>query len=151
MRLHGGFSVLRSHIQHTDLCKVAYSTVNDVVLPVPLHVVSYTNTPDFPFTITSERSRNMILQGMEQYLEEHQAITQRMCSVIDVQNVQPWNERDLTASTISSEGDLLLPENYIMLHSHFPEEYQQASDQLEHKGSVRRFWSVQVSHMHKRL
>jgi hypothetical protein len=151
MRLHGDISVLRSHIQHTDLCKLAYSKINDVVLPVLLHVFSYTNTPDFPFTITNKRSRNMILRGIDQYLEEHQAITQRMCSVIDIQNVQPWSERDLTASTIPSEADLLLPENCIELFSHFPKEYQQASDQLKHKGRVRRFWSVQVLHMHKRL
>jgi hypothetical protein len=85
----------------------------------------------------------MILQGIDQYLEEHQTITQQMCSVIDIQNVQPWNERDLTASTISSEADLLLPENCIELFSHFPKEHQQASDQLKHKRSVRRIWSVQ--------
>jgi hypothetical protein len=57
-RLHGDISVLKSHIQHTDLCKLAYSKVNDVVLPVLLHVFLYTNTPDFPFTITLRSRAN---------------------------------------------------------------------------------------------
>jgi hypothetical protein len=74
--LHENIRVLEAYIRHTDICKVAHSAKNDTVLLTLLAVFSYIDGTDYKHSqLSSETSREMILKGMSQFLEEHNVIT----------------------------------------------------------------------------
>jgi hypothetical protein len=142
--LHENIRVLEAYIRHTDICKVAHSAKNDTVLLTLLAVFSYIDGTDYKHSqLSSETSREMILKGMSQFLEEHNVITmtlsrrtKRKTRTLEYIRGE-WPGDDFKGTCHVEPSDLWSPERGICMMRALWKEYKEVSKNLCVKDSVR--------------
>jgi hypothetical protein len=143
--LHENISVLEAYVQHANICEVAHSNKDDVVLPTLLAIFSYIDETDFGRSrLSSATSRWMILRGISQFHEGHNIITNALSrrtkrTARTLAYIRgEWPGDDFEGTCHVEPSDLWSPERGICMMRALWKEYKEVSENLSVKDKV--FW-----------